>query len=393
MTLESQPLRGSTFHVYLPLPNLAGQLMLTPSAAAQPVLLLLSSHEQPPVAITELSRRRKLTICRLQIQDDLDAVLRETQPTAIAWDLTRANPGDWGVIERLRSHPQLCHLPFIIYGQEVSESSDLASGMTTVLLKPVTGTTLIETLRVLRPTETPGSILIVDDDPEARAWYARLIAETLPGFAICTAETGAVALRLMAQETPSLVILDLMMPEVDGFAVLEQMRANRQTRNVPVVVMSGKLLTREDVQRLDYAHVVFYSKDLLATDEAMAALQRAFDRQDMLPQPTSALVKRAIAYMHQNYARPLTRQEISSAIGVSKNYLSQIFRQELGLSPWECLNRFRVQRAKELLRQTSESITTIAALTGFEDSAYFSRVFHKIVGQSPQAYRQQVTSQ
>ena len=104
--------------------------------------------------------------------------------------------------------------------------------------------------------------------------------------------------------------------------------------------------------------------------------------------PTSALVKHALAYLHQNYTQALSRREIAEAVGVSKNYLSQIFRQEMGLSPWECLNRFRIQQAKELLRSTDVSITAIAIRVGFKDSAYFSRVFHKHVGQSPQAYRQ-----
>jgi len=82
------------------------------------------------------------------------------------------------------------------------------------------------------------------------------------------------------------------------------------------------------------------------------------------------------------------RRDIAKAVGVSNNYLSLIFGQELGLSPWEYLNRFRIVRAQELLRGTEESVTAIAARTGFEDSAYFSRVFRKLVGQSPQHYRQ-----
>jgi len=117
-------------------------------------------------------------------------------------------------------------------------------------------------------------------------------------------------------------------------------------------------------------------------------LQQAFSGEERLPPPTSALVKRALAYLHQNYTQPLSRQEIAEAVGVSENYLSQIFRQEMGLSPWECLNRFRIQQAKELLRSTEASVTTVALRVGFKDSAYFSRVFHKHVGQSPQTYRQ-----
>ena len=74
-------------------------------------------------------------------------------------------------------------------------------------------------------------------------------------------------------------------------------------------------------------------------------------------------------------------------MGVSENYLSQIFRNELGVSPWDYLSRWRVQRARELLATTDKSITAVAAEVGFDDSVYFSRVFRKHAGESPQAYR------
>jgi len=391
MTLESQPNQGSTFHVYLPLPNLTGQWAAPLSAAAQPVLLLLSSHAQPAAAILELSQRQGLTIHRLQRRDNLDTLLREMQPAALAWDLAEADPEEWMLIQQLRSHPRLCQLPFILYSQAAETAPSLTLGMTNVLLKPVSGKTLMEAINALRAPQVTGPILIVDDDPEARTLYQRLTDEALPGYPSLTAENGAAALTLLEHETPSLVILDLMMPEVDGFTVLERLRANPRTRPVPVLVMSGQMLSLEDVRRLDYARVTFHNKDLLSPEEAIASLQQALRDEERLPPPTSALVKRALAYLHQNYTQALSRQEIAAAVGVSKNYLSQIFRQEMGLSPWECLNRFRIQQAKELLRSTDASITAVAIRVGFKDSAYFSRVFHKHVGQSPQAYRQHLS--
>jgi YesN/AraC family two-component response regulator len=153
--------------------------------------------------------------------------------------------------------------------------------------------------------------------------------------------------------------------------------------------MSGKMLSLEDVQRLDYGRVTFHSKELLSTEEAMASVRRALLGEQTLLQSTSILVKHALAYLHQNFVNQLTRQEIAEAVGVSKNYLSEIFRHELGLSPWDYLTRLRLQKAKELLCSTGDSITTVAAQTGFDDSAYFSRVFRKNTGMSPQEYRQE----
>jgi AraC-like DNA-binding protein len=119
----------------------------------------------------------------------------------------------------------------------------------------------------------------------------------------------------------------------------------------------------------------------------VALLKKILEPGEALPQPTSILVKAAIAYLHQNYALPVTRQEIAQAVGVSSNYLSRIFRQEVGLSAWDCLNRFRIRKARELLLSSADTITAIAGQVGFNDSAYFSRVFRKHTGQSPQSYR------
>src|SRR5688500_6049098 len=185
-------------------------------------------------------------------------------------------------------------------------------------------------LDTIRPRDAPGPLLIVDDDPVARLLYQQLANDALPGLSVITAENGAAALAILEQETPCLVILDLVMPEVDGFAVLERMRLNPRTRHVPVLVMSGRMLSLEDVRRLDYAQVTFYSKELLSDDEAVTSLQRALSGEQTLPQPTSILVKHALAYLHQNFSNPITRREIAEAVGVSENYLSEIFRRELG---------------------------------------------------------------
>ncbi|RPI21876.1 MAG: GAF domain-containing protein, partial [Chloroflexota bacterium] len=169
MTLESRPHHGSTFHVYLPLPSLSGRPLVQPCAAVAPVLVLLSGNEQVPEALTELCRRRGLSIRRPG--DDPDALLAEVQPAALAWDLASAKPKDWTLIQRLRSHPQWCRLPFLVFGHESGGSPELAAGMTNIVTKPVAGRPLIEILEALHPAQAVGPILVVDDDPEARRVY------------------------------------------------------------------------------------------------------------------------------------------------------------------------------------------------------------------------------
>ncbi len=386
ITLESRPHYGSTFHIYLPLPDASGRSIALPPESTDPVLLLISNTESPTPAITALCQQQQLTLHRLSLNDDLDVVLRKVRPAGLAWDLGMAGPEEWHLFERLRTYPQLCQLPLIIYAQKPGTGPE----MTNVLLKPISDQTLIGTLIALCPVEEHQSVLIVDDDADARQLYQKLATRALPGRIIYTAANGAEALALMEDEVPGVVILDLIMPEVDGFTVLQQMRTNPKTRHVPVAIMSGRLLTSDDVRRIDYGHVVYHSKNLLTEEETTEAFRQVLSDTTSLSQPTSLLVKKAVAYLHQHYhEESLSRSQIAEAVGISQQYLDRIFRQELGLSINNYLSRVRIQRAQEYLTNTTDNITLIAMQVGFNDAAYFSRVFRKLVGQSPSVFRKQ----
>ena len=115
----------------------------------------------------------------------------------------------------------------------------------------------------------------------------------------------------------------------------------------------------------------------------MDGIQRKLFGSSPLPQATSMLVKQALAYIQQNYSRSFPLIELSETLGVSKSYLSRIFKTDTGISLWDYLNRYRIQKAKEFLLLTDKNITEIAAEVGYDDGGYFGRVFHEIEGCSP----------
>jgi YesN/AraC family two-component response regulator len=234
-----------------------------------------------------------------------------------------------------------------------------------------------------------GEIWIIDDDPQALRYYQELISSSLSEFQVRTIRGGREAVRLLEEQTPDLVLLDLMMPDMDGFQVLECLRSNVKTAMIPVIIITGKILSYEDVKRLDAPKVILQTKGVLSDLESVAEFQRVLTASSTLPQPTSMLVKQASAYIQQNYARSFSLEELSETIGVSKSYLSRIFKIDVGISLWDYLNRFRIQKAKELLLLTDETITEIAADVGYEDVGYFGRVFREITGSSPRSFRQQ----
>jgi len=390
LVLDSRPGQGSTFHLYLPLPQ-AGEPPLLSTHAEGAELWLISEAETPPAEIADFSRSKGLTIRRVGSKDDLDAMLSTGLPAAIAWNVASTMSGDWRLIRRLQNHPGLGQVPFVLF--QPAPGDGPGAGLTSLVVKPATTQALLEAIRPTLDQGRSGSILIIDDDDRARQSAGEAVRRGLPGFVVRTAADGESGLAAMSADPPTLVVLDLMMPGIDGFDVLDRMRSEERTRRIPVVIMSGRLLSLADVKRLErHASVVLQSKGMLSEDEVIAALHRSLFGAEALPPQTSSLAKQAVAYLHQNYALPLKRWEIAEGVGASEDYLSRVFSRELGISPWDYLNRYRILRAKELLRVTYESIGSVASKVGFPDPAYFSRVFRRITGSSPKAYRDELAA-
>jgi AraC-like DNA-binding protein len=387
LTIESRPRQGSTFHIYLPRP---AEPTTAPGPGARQAILLIAESDLPSAGLVQLADRRGLALHRLHPADDLDSLFATVDPALLAWDVTARGAENWSIVHQLRTHPQLNQLPVILYdhlpGSTVSVQASITTGL---LLKPVAAGALAATLADLAPPEPAGGILVVEDDPQTRTLHHRIIGEQLPGYPIHDVSGGREALDVLAHETPSLVVLDLSMPDIDGFAVLEALRAEPRTARVPVLVLSGRVLAPADIRRLTEARVIFQTKEVLSQSELADSLRRALARDALLPPPTSALVKQAIAFIQQHHAEPLSRQAIAGALAVSKDYLGRIFHQELGISPWEYLIRYRVLRAKEMLLTTSYTVAEIAGRVGFDNAAYFSHIFHREVGCTPRAFRAQ----
>jgi signal transduction histidine kinase/AraC-like DNA-binding protein/ABC-type sugar transport system substrate-binding protein len=388
ITVESLPARGSTFNIYLPLPNLSGQLLMLPPSASQSQvnLVYISNRPELPPEIEVLSRQINIKIYQLRPSEVRERLL-ELQPSILAWDSSTLQETDWLIMDYLRKSAQLSRLPLLLYGGTADSSGSRQTGTTNILLKPFSGQTLQILLETNRPKQSQGGILIVDDDKQSLDLYQQLVESAFPGFVIHRAENGHKALDLLKELVPDLVIIDLVMPEIDGCDVVEWIRANPQTRNVPVIVISGKVLSAESVKRLEFARVVFQSKNILNPDETINILQMALQGTTLLPQSNSMLVKRAVAYIQNKYSQPLSLDEIAREVGISKKRLEKNFHQELGISPWEYLTRYRVKEAKGFLKTTNLNITEVAAKIGFEDPAYFSRIFRSQTGQSPTDYR------
>jgi signal transduction histidine kinase/AraC-like DNA-binding protein len=393
MSLESAVGCGSTFYVYLPLPAFTDSYIEF-DGMGQETMLLLSSSETQPAAVTQLVEQQRWDLVCVKSRHEFTALLENDNRRyiAIAWDLSRASPADLALARQVHTHPQLSRLPLLLFAHEgdyaVTSNARPQAQITQIMIKPLSGDALLGAMARLVQGETSGTILAVDDDLRALDLYRRLVHNALPQFSVIAAEGGVAALQKLSEGlVPALVILDLVMPDLDGFKVLAHLRSLPTTRHVPVLVLSGKVLTFDEMSRLSQQSVLFHSKDILSDEELEEVLTTLISGDLRLDRQANQLVKRAVAYIHQNYTETISRDAICQVLGISKNYLSRMFRQELGLSFVEYTNRYRISIAKQLLNNTDLTVTAVAQEVGFDDPAYFSRVFTRYTGTSPRSFR------
>jgi PAS domain S-box-containing protein len=200
---------------------------------------------------------------------------RELDPVAITLDVMMPGMDGWSVLSALKSDPDLARIPVIMLTILDEKPLGLALGASGYLTKPVERGQL---LGLVGNFTHDGSrqILIVEDDEGTR----QVVRRTLEG-AGCTvveAENGLVGLQRVEESRPSLILLDLMMPELDGFGFLEELRGTPGGDEIPVVVMTAKDLTDEDRERLNGGVERILEKGTSLTDEIILGLRHALPR-------------------------------------------------------------------------------------------------------------------
>ena len=183
--------------------------------------------------------------------------------------------------------------------------------------------------------------------------------------------------------TPSMVVFEYL-----DVASVEKVRKNPATVLTPIMVLPEKIEDEDVVYDLSAVPRVILCNSAIAKEEEFATRVRAiFAGEEILPPDTGALVKKAICYLNQNSGSQISRWKLADSVHVSEDYLTRIFHKETGLSPWEYLNRYRINLASLMLLHTNATVYDVAEKCGFQDQAYFCRVFKKIHGVPPGKFR------
>jgi CheY-like chemotaxis protein len=221
---------------------------VTPEPGEERVVLVI---DDDPNALDLLGRTLQGAGVRVVTCGDGQEALnlaRTLHPAAITLDVLMPGMDGWEVLRELKDDPETRDIPVIMVTMTDDRKLGYALGATEFLTKPVRRDQLVQLLNRYATDDLAKRALVVDDKAENRELLCRALENE--GWQVSEAENGQAALAKVAEQTPSLILLDLMMPVMDGFEFVMEMHKQHASSDIPIVVVTAKDVTEEDRRRL-----------------------------------------------------------------------------------------------------------------------------------------------
>ncbi|MBN1888404.1 MAG: response regulator [Thermoflexales bacterium] len=279
--VESKPGVGTTFRFTLPRAHPAESVSKTieTQTGLEPgkriILVIDDDNSVAAMYWRYLERHGYGVIGVANSQKALESA-RRLKPYAILLDVLMPGQDGWAVLAELKRDEETRSIPVIIASILNERNKAYSLGAVDYLVKPVIEEDLLTALRRLEDRTTT-KVLIIDDRPEDTQLIRRML-EAHPRFAISEARSGQEGLEAVRAAAPDLILLDLMMPEMDGFEVLQSLKGDQATRDIPIVIITAKTLTQADLAKLDVNIQALLFKGQLAERDLPADIANALKR-------------------------------------------------------------------------------------------------------------------
>jgi DNA-binding response OmpR family regulator len=248
-------------------------------------------------------------------------------------------------------------------------------------------------------------ILIVDDSAFEQRVLVDLLSE-LP-YKVSVAFNGLQGYQLALANHPDLILLDVRMPNMDGYTACRLLKANPVTQDIPIIFLSGADADEERIMGLSIGGVDYVSKPFSPGELAariqvhlnLASRRHAQSANDSAPAPAqpvndsdpdAVLVSAVKRLIVDNLATLPGLAEIARSVGTYRERLSQVFREQTGMTVFGFIREERIRRGEELLKDTDIDVQDIALLIGFNNAGNFATAFRERLGVTPSAYRQSI---
>jgi PAS domain S-box-containing protein len=257
ISVESEYTLGSTFIIRLPAevaaheaqPTFPAESRFQPTEEGASTVLVIDDDPTVHDMMRRFLRREGFRVETASSGVEGLRLVRELRPDAVTLDVLMPGIDGWTVLTTLKADRELADIPVIMLTIVDEKNMGYTLGASNYLTKPVDRERLVTVLREHASALPPFRVLVVDDEPVMRKMLRRMLENE--GWDVSEAENGRVALERVVENPPRLIILDLIMPEMDGFQVMVQLRENEVTRSIPVVVITAKDLTAEERRRLN----------------------------------------------------------------------------------------------------------------------------------------------
>jgi CheY-like chemotaxis protein len=230
-------------------------------------VLVIDDDAEARDIVERLLSREEFVVVTAKTGEEGLRLAHEIRPTVITLDVMMPDMDGWSVLRALKADPALHDVPVVMLTMLDDKTKGFSLGATDYLVKPVDGDVLRKAVARHHHAEAPGTALLVDDEATIRETVSRALGAD--GWQVVEAENGRVALDRLAVARPSLILLDLMMPVMDGFDFLVELHANPEWRDIPVIVLTAKDLTAEDRRLLSGRVEQIYEKDAWSHDRLL----------------------------------------------------------------------------------------------------------------------------
>ncbi|CAH2213934.1 response regulator transcription factor [Tepidibacter aestuarii] len=246
-------------------------------------------------------------------------------------------------------------------------------------------------------------ILIVEDEVLEQEFLKSIILrEITQEDTLLTCKSGVEAIKLAHQHRPNIIIMDVLIPELDGLSTIEEIRKFLPNTYIVILSASSDFHYAQKAIRLQVSEYLLkpvkpsvfkqvFSKILASTSECAVAVEEISNKKSTKPKECiQSFIKESVDYIKEHFMEKLTLEIVSSKVFVNPKYFSRVFKKEMGVSFSEYVINLRVQNACHLLEETNYPAYRISIECGFSDASYFNRVFYAHMNMTPQAYRKYI---